>query len=250
MAAAAIDPTWPTALFRPTNRLRDQLREQRGDDSYEHPDGFTEVELFPDLSPEHVLAAGIPWEDFCRFLDDKLVLMGPGVYVYRGSSNRVGFPSAFGELGSSNHHLFVCAPRERETAATATATCDFVARLLATSQEDSVYIEAWRGGNSVPISGPGLFRFFQESQDNLRKVTLNDLILNEEHIRALATTESRPDMEVVLHKCSLLNDNGYHSAFVECLQRDRGPIQLDGCRIDCHVLAAALEGISRVPGSG
>jgi hypothetical protein len=36
-AAAVIEPTWPAALFRPTNRLRDIFRELRGDDSYELP---------------------------------------------------------------------------------------------------------------------------------------------------------------------------------------------------------------------
>jgi hypothetical protein len=72
------------------------------------------------------------------------------------------------------------------------------------------------------------------------------MTLNEEHIRALVMTEPRPDVEVVLHNCSLLNDNGCHAAFVECLQHDRGPTVLEGCEIDCHVLAAALEGNSRV----
>jgi hypothetical protein len=73
------------------------------------------------------------------------------------------------------------------------------------------------------------------------------LILNEEQIRALATTEPRPDAEVILQGCRLLHDNGCHAAFVECLEHDRGPTKLDPCRIDCHVLgAAALEGNSRV----
>jgi hypothetical protein len=72
------------------------------------------------------------------------------------------------------------------------------------------------------------------------------MVLNEEQIQALATTEFRPDMKVILNGCSLLRDNGCHAAFVECLQRDRGPTQLDSCRIDCHVLATALEGNSRV----
>jgi hypothetical protein len=72
------------------------------------------------------------------------------------------------------------------------------------------------------------------------------MVLNEEQIQALATTEFRPDMKVILNGCSLLRDNGCHAAFVECLQRDRGPIQLDKCTIDCHVLATAVEGNSRV----
>jgi hypothetical protein len=72
------------------------------------------------------------------------------------------------------------------------------------------------------------------------------MTLNEEQIRALATTEFRPDVEVILHYCSLSNGNGCQAAFVECLQGNRGPTQLISCTTDWHVLAAALEGNSRV----
>jgi hypothetical protein len=249
-AAAAIEPAWTTALFRPTNRLRDHFRELHGDDSYEL-NGFTEVELLPDLSPEHVLAtAGITCEDFCRFLGhDKLVWLGPGVYVCSsGNFTYRGYRYVI-ELGSTNHPLFVYAAKEPEpeTAAATTATCDFVVRLLATSTENGAYISGFIDG-SVPISGPYLSRFFQESQDNLRQFTFKNMTLNEEQIRALATTEFLPGMEVILQRCSLSDDNGCHAAFVECLQRDRGPTVMDRCNIDCRVLATALEGNSRVTG--
>jgi hypothetical protein len=147
-------------------------------------------------------------------------------------------------LGSSNHHgprLYVYAADEPETAAATTVTCDFCVRLLATSKENGASI---RGSSniSVPISGPSLSRFFQESQGNLQEFTLFNLVLNhEEQIGALATSELRPEMEVILHGCSLLDDPTCRVAFVECLQLDRGPTQLNGCNIDCHVLAAALE---------
>jgi hypothetical protein len=61
MAAAAIEPTWTTDFFRPTNRYRDLIRARHGDDSFELPNFHTEVELIPDMSPEHILAAGITW---------------------------------------------------------------------------------------------------------------------------------------------------------------------------------------------
>jgi hypothetical protein len=74
---------------------------------------------------------------------------------------------------------------------------------------------------------PRSVSFFHESQDNLWKVTLIHMILNEEQIRALATTDPRPDAEVILHDCiSLPNGNGCRGALVECPQRDRGPAQL------------------------
>jgi hypothetical protein len=245
-AASAIE-----ALFRPTDRLRDLCREQYDDDSYElQNEDQTEVELLPDLSPEHVLVtADITWEDFCHFVDDYiLVWMGPDVYVCKDFSlNEGGMYVRVIQLGSTNHRLFVYAARGPgpETVAATTATCDFVVRLLATSK-DNGKIEGYWDDFSAPISGPGLSCFFQESQDNLRRFRLENMILNEEQIRALATTEFLPGMEVILDYCSLSDGNGCHAAFVECLHRDRGPTVVDWCNIDCHVLAAALEGNSRV----
>jgi hypothetical protein len=240
--------TWTTALFRPTNRLRDLVRERRGDDSYELPKGRTEVELFPDISPEDVLATDIAYVDFCRFLgSDKLVWLGPDVYICTIYVPRPGIYQLVVQLGSSSRRapcLCIYAATESETSATATtATCDFAVRLLATNKYDGAFIQGYLN-DSLPISGPGLSRFFQESKAN--PVTFRNVIFNEEQIRALAATESHPCMTVSLVGCKLLRDPSCHYAFVECLRRDRGPTQLHQCKIDCHVLAAALDGNSRV----
>jgi hypothetical protein len=180
--------------------------------------------------------------------------MGPGVYVCaRYMYYPCGYRRVF-ELGSMNPRdprLCVYAATEPEPTPTTTttttmmATCDFLVHLLATIRDDAACIEGSLN-YTVPVSGPGLSHFFQESQDNLRNFTLKDITLNEEQIRALATTESRPGMEVILHGCRLLGDNGCRAAFVDCLQGERGPTQLIVCNIDCHVLAAALEGNSRI----
>jgi hypothetical protein len=146
--------------------------------------------------------------------------MGPGVFVCSFSIPNSGYLLVV-ELRSSNHRLFVYryAATELETAAATTVTCPFLIRLLATSKEDSAHIQGYPNA-PVPISGPRLSHFFQESQDTLRKVTLKYMLLNGEKIHALATTESRPDMEVILQECILSDDNG--AAFVECLRHDRG----------------------------
>jgi hypothetical protein len=172
--------------------------------------------------------------------------MGPGVYVCDAYNRGIGIYENVLEL--SNHRcpsLCVYAASGPEIAAATAATCDFLVRLLATSKTNKAFIRG-RYEFSVPISGPGLSHFFQESQDSLRKVTLEEMILNEEQIHALATTESRPEMEVILNRCKLLRDPGCHAAFVECLHLDGAPIKLYRCEIDCRVLAAALEGNSRV----
>jgi hypothetical protein len=47
-------------------------------------------------------------------------------------------------------------------------------------------------------------------------------------------------------KSSLSDEVGCREAFVECLQSEGCPIQLQDCEIDCQVLATALTGNSRV----
>jgi hypothetical protein len=85
--------------------------------------------------------------------------------------------------------------------------------------------------------------FSQESRSCLRKLTLYDMVLSEDQCLALATM-SRLDVGLHLFDCSL--SNGAAFAFVECLQSDRGPVDLRDCQIDSQILANALTGESRV----
>jgi hypothetical protein len=240
---AVIAPTCATALFRPTNRFRDLMRERIDDDSYELGHELTEVELLPDLPPETVLLTGIKHQDFHRYLRGKVAWMGPDVFVCTYNLMFRGYRCVVG-LGSRLHFLRVYAPMEQETAAVAiTSTCDFAVRLLATSDMRDVRISGnFDDTAPVSISGPILSHFFHESQDNLRKVILRNMILNEAQIGALATAEFQPNMKVVLDGCRV-ESNDCLAGFVECLQRDRGPTQLLSCIIDYH---AALEGNSRI----
>jgi hypothetical protein len=69
------------------------------------------------------------------------------------------------------------------------------------------------------------------------------MTLKEDHCRALATM-SRFDVEVTLHGCRVTDDAA--GAFVECLQSERGPVQLIECQIKSQILGTALEGKCRV----
>jgi hypothetical protein len=69
------------------------------------------------------------------------------------------------------------------------------------------------------------------------------MILNEDQCLALAAM-SRLDVELNISKCSLWNDAA--GAFVECLQSDRGPVELQNCNIESQIIARALTGYSRV----
>jgi hypothetical protein len=230
------------SLFRPSTRYRDSRRNRRNRRGH-LPKGWTEVELLQDLTPEDVLATGISWADFCLFLRNKVVWMTPDVYIRSGyMANTTADPLVLAlKADASGSHLRVCV-RMGMAAAAATATCDFLLRTLATCEKDGVSIF---GNYNVPppLSGAGLSRFFQDSRSCLRKVTLNSLLLSEDQCLALATM-SRLDVELLLFDCSL--SNGAAFAFVECLQSDRGPIQLDTCTLDSQILANALIGKSRV----
>jgi hypothetical protein len=100
-------------------------------------------------------------------------------------------------------------------------------------------------GNLLPLSAATLSRILQENRNLPRTFTVSDATLNEEQIRALETAPM-PDVDVKLLKCSLPDNVGCREAFVECLQSDGCPIQLQECEIDCQALATALTGNSRV----
>jgi hypothetical protein len=237
----ATAPAVPTSslievLFRPSTRFRDSYRGRL-------PEGFTELELLPGLTIENVRATGITWEDFRLFLRNKLVWMTPEVYVcsqrWHGIDNPVVLE--FGCQAGIHTTTYIYVTEGTRNAA-ATATCDILLRLLATSELRDVWI---KGRHNIPpsLSAAGLSLFFQESQSCLRKVALHRMLLSEDRCRALATM-SRLDAELGMFDCT--QPDAAAGAFVECLQSDRGPVKLDHCDIDTHILASALAGNSRV----
>jgi hypothetical protein len=203
------------------------------------PKGFAEVELLPGLTVEDVLATGATWEDFLRLLQGKIVWMTTNVYL---CSQYTGDPWVLVLGGDEDNKLSVRVTRGTP-AAVATATCDFLVRLLATCEQHNLLIDGSYSGVPPPISGAALSLFFQESRSRLRQVTLEGIALNVDQCQALATM-SRLDVEVRLTHCYLEEDTT--GAFVECLQSDRGSVELIYCEIDSQTIAHALTGNSRV----
>jgi hypothetical protein len=226
------------ALFRPTTRFRDSLRNSGG----HLPKGFTEVELLPGLTVENVRATGVTWEDFHRFLRYKIVWITSEVFVGSGLIKHRGYPMFFAVGGGGTRLVVRVVAANAEATATVSATCNFAVRLLATYERPGLYING-RDNVSSPISGAGLSLFFQESRESLRQVTLECMVLNEDQCLALATM-SRVGVKLEILGCSLSNDAA--GAFVECLQSDRGPVELIRCNIESQVLTSALTGNSRV----
>jgi hypothetical protein len=246
MAAAPAERTGTMieALFRPTTRYRDSHR----DDRHIH-EGFTEVELLPGLAVENVRAMSGTWEDFRVFLRNKLVWMTPCVFIRSKHFHGIYYDSLVLELGWDvpDNSLLVYVtegtPVYPTHAAATIATCDFLVRLCATSELPSVLIYAGDGAVPLPLSGAALSLFFQESRSCLRHVTLEHMVLSEDLCLALATMPRR-DVELDIFFCSL--SDGAAGAIVECLQSDRGPVELSCCGIDNQILASALAGKSRV----
>jgi hypothetical protein len=263
MAATSTEPTRTPieAFFRPSTRFRDAHANR----NHYLPENWTEVELLPGLTIEHVLAKGdVLWEHFRHFARHKFVWFSPSVFI---SSERfydgLVYPVVLslgcdvgGCDGTSNSSVSLCmfvhVRSGMDMAATAvanvTATCDFMVRLLATSDKRDLRISGENNHVPPPISGDAISLFFQECQACLGQVTLHYMALNEDQCRALAnTTMSRLDVVVKLSSCRLLNGTAVAGAFLQfCLQSDRGPVELFWCNIDIQIIARALTGTSRV----
>jgi hypothetical protein len=91
--------------------------------------------------------------------DKKFLWMAPGVYVlshhFYGGSDPWGLV-----LGVPGGAKLLVRVRSGTAAEVVTATCDFIVRLLATSEEHDVYIRGCSDGVSNPLSGAGLSLFF------------------------------------------------------------------------------------------
>jgi hypothetical protein len=150
------------ALFRPSTRLQDLYAYRRA---------RTKVELLTGLTVENIMAAGIKWDDLCRFLPDKIAWMAPDVYVCMYGYNLVDTPRVLTLGGDPYTSVCVFVMPNTDAAAT-TATCDFLLRFLTTSEHVDVCFEGSHPSLTSPISGAALSLFFQESRSYLRTISV------------------------------------------------------------------------------
>jgi hypothetical protein len=226
-------------------------------------DGGLRTRLIPGMNNASM---DLAWETFCRFLwsKDKVWLTHGEAYVITPRKEddllASGFPWSVyfmstpireeKETLDDDYDFLSLTVHARELTAAASA-CEFLLGLMALSQQQQQYITIGNGyspdgkDRPFPISGPTLSNFFQEIHH--RKVTLAGITLDEEQCRALATVSSL-DLEIILERCSLAPDDIFscQKAFIECLQRDRGPTELDRCLISHRIIANALIGNIRV----
>jgi hypothetical protein len=237
---AATEPTWTPmeAMFRPTNSR--QVPSYRPTNS--RP--VNAVELMPNLTTDDILATGITWEAFCYFLHVvESAWLTETTCIYLASRYTSSSSWCF-SIGHPEHATVKVGFSPNSLGLAVVAAIEFVLRLLPNS-EQVVRIEFCNDDIQcpLPITGPALSRFFEQS--DAQRVELTGLILLEAQCHVLMTAP-RSNMEVQLQYCILLDEPGCRDAFIQCLQSDGGPMELDRCQIDCQTLADALAGNSRV----
>jgi hypothetical protein len=227
------------------------------------PRRVAEFELVQHLSEsaQDILATGIVLKDLLRFLPGKIVWMAPDVYICTEGFTTVlaDFPMVLLLAVNASRQPNLCVHVSGSSPVTAaTATCDFMVRLLATNEDhEDVFLKGCPSNNlhavPTPISGAALSHFFRDSSrvnSHLRMVHFSGMALNEEQCLALATMPRRLDneVEIRLSCCSLAGDGrgAVAAAFVDCLQSDSGPVSLFRCKIRSHILTNVLTGNSRV----
>jgi hypothetical protein len=119
--------------------------------------------------------------------------------------------------------------------------CDIVLRLLAVSVVHSVMI-TYRSSLDLFINAPTLAYLMEQCQ-SLKVLTLKELKMDEDIIRVLGAY-SRPDLEIVLVRCTTTTAGA--SALAGVLRRNQGPTTLDQCDIDHVVLVDGLRGNRRL----
>jgi hypothetical protein len=230
------------SLFRPSTRF--QLRGGRR--RFSLPRNFTEVELLPNLTTDDIVATGINWDDLRCFVHDKFVWMAPGTYISSASIGTGLYPVAV-EVGAKDDSAAGMRVRVRPGTAThtASATCNFLVRLLATSEHCDVYMQGSSRALS-PICGPSLSQFFEQGGQNLRAVTLRDMIFGEEDIRVLANVPQQHKLQLALRDCRFSGGDASNNALLQWLQSGRGPTELYRCVLDSVVITDAIKGNSRL----
>jgi hypothetical protein len=228
------------SLFRPSTRF--QLR---GGRQFNLPRNFTEVELLPNLTTEDIVATGINWNDFRRFVHNKFVWIAKGAYIISSAYRANGLYPVAVEVGATDDSAGMRVRVKPGTATrTAAATCNFMVRLLAISEQPDVYLQ----GSSrplLPMDGPALSHLFEHGRENLRAVTLRDMTFNEEHVRVLAAPPQHK-MQLALRDCRFSGGEASNNALLQWLESGRGPTELYRCVIDSSVIAEALRGNSRL----
>jgi hypothetical protein len=227
-------------LFSPCTRYRD-LEESRG---FVPPEWMRELNL--NVSTDEFLGAerGFTYADLYTMLGNgetitwltphaAIVLADGRVQLFRREFNKYRF--RFTVDGKE----IVAWARSIEALS---EICDVVLRLVAASVVHSVLLRQLIPVDGALINAASLAYLMEQCQ-SLKAITLQNLVLDEDHCRVLGAY-SRPDLDIVLTRCKFKGAGA--SALAEVLGRNEGPTRLDYYEIDNFLLANGLRGNSRL----
>jgi hypothetical protein len=239
-------------LFTPCTRLYDILESQGYLEEFRglHPDvGLQELNL--NVSTEELLSAerAFTYADLYAMLrnGETIVWLTPHAFVARNGLAHRCWPVVYAcdelnnespgfSFSADGKDLVVLALSKEHLL----EIFDVIARLLAVSVVHSVEIETWCCPDGAAIYAPTLAYLMEQCQ-SLKKLSLEDLRMDENHCRVLGDY-SRPDLEIVLDRCKITSAGA--GALAEVLGRNQGPTKLDSCEIDNFVIANGLRGNS------
>lgn len=233
-------------IFAPTTRYRDLINTRVPNHKLKDND-IAEVQLTSSL--EELSSCDWAWEDVHALVSSQIVWMTHDAFLRS-------FPTTYDDHVCprmlcisdmySGSKIYVFA----EDAGQTVRVADCLLVLLAKSDKPDVSIKSLGNLQMRPCSVLGLQHFLSRTCSTLRKMTLDGLVLEQGHCRALAhayeSHAGTADVEVKLFQCSLTGDHYCNSAFIDWLHSSRGPSLLFRCDIACHVLADGLMGNRRM----
>jgi hypothetical protein len=236
-------------LFSPCSRLYDIL-ESRGNLG---PHTWLQ-ELNLDVSTEELLSAerAFTYADLYAMLgnENSVAWLTPHATVAREGGRRV-----FGSYSLQMDYRFCFNADGKEIVALAlnsealSKIVEVVRRLLLANAREVSELALWNVGQSDEefFNAPSLafsLAFLVEQCQNLKALTLGDLVsLSEDHV-LLRGDFSKPGLEIYLNHCRITGAAA--AVLAEVLGRNQGPTKLDSCDIDNFVLANGLRGNSRL----
>jgi hypothetical protein len=229
-------------FFSPTNRYCEML---------DRVDWFSEMELC--VPPEVLLNSRRSVHDFYSFAQNHVVVwMSPHAFIttMTYSHQREPLPvDAY--MHPQMHHMLTIGSRSSFSVfaseyAPGIAACDFLLCFLAKSKVPNVSLRRFNGAITLPVSFQALSHFL--GQATLATLELYHVCLDINFGHALTLRglfSSSTDFNLTLECCSVHPNACEGEALailVHGLQSITGALEVNGCWIDSHILAAALSG--------
>jgi fumarate reductase subunit C len=235
-------------FFSPTNRYCEMIRCAR-QQTQTDVDWFSEMELF--ISTEALLTSQRSVHDFFSFAQNHVVVWTHSqAFITTMTFYEFHQVVPFTTTHPQMHHVITIGCRSSFSVfasgyAPAIAACDFLLCFFVKSKVPSVSLHCYKStNNTLPVSAPALSHFV--GQATLAKLELCNVDLDANFGRALSLRgTSISNFHLTLECCSAHCSAGGGEeldVLIHGLQSIRGSLEVNGCWIDSHIIAATLSG--------